>query len=152
MSMNSKSLVIKETDYAWSGVERKDYKTDGQNFKDIHRYTLLADEHPELNSQTRYFEMQPGGYSSLEYHRHPHSVIVIRGRGHVVLNNEINEISAFDVVYITPDTIHQFHADEGEPLGFICIVDRYRDRPVVPSDEDIRRMIQSEEVLNKIKK
>ncbi|WP_340106054.1 cupin domain-containing protein [Rhodohalobacter sp. 8-1] len=150
--MNSKSLVIKETDYAWSGVERKDYKTDGQNFKDIHRYTLLADEHPALNAQTRYFEMQPGGYSSLEYHRHPHSVIVIRGRGHVLLNNEINEISAFDVVYISPETIHQFHADEGEPLGFICIVDRYRDRPVVPSDAEIKRVIDSEEVLNKIKK
>lgn len=150
--MSSKSSVIKETDYSWSGVERKDYKTDGQNFKDIHRYTLLAEEHPELNSETRYFEMQPGGYSSLEYHRHPHSVIIIRGSGHVILNNEITKISAFDVIYISPETIHQFHADDGEPLGFICIVDRYRDRPVVPDDDKIRSTITSGEVLNKIRK
>jgi len=150
--MSNNSSVIKEKDYIWSGVERKDYKTNGQNFNDIHRYTLLAEEYPELNSETRYFEMQPRGYSSLEYHRHPHSVIIIRGRGHVILNNEINEISSFDVVYISPDTIHQFHADEGEPLGFICIVDRYRDRPVVPDDDKIRSIITSEKVLNKIRK
>ena len=150
--MNSKSIVIKENNYSWSGVERKDYKTDTQNFKDIHRYTLLSDEHPALNSETRYFEIQSGGYSSLEYHRHPHSVIVIRGKGHVILNNEIKKISAFDVVYISPDTIHQFHADDGAELGFICIVDRYRDRPVVPSDEKIRERISSEKVLDKIRK
>lgn len=150
--MSSKSGVIKEKDFSWKGIDRKDYKTDGQNFKDIHRYTLLADEHPDLNSQTRYFEIQPGGYSSLEYHRHPHSVVIIRGRGHVILNNEIKEISAFDVVYISPDTIHQFHADENEPLGFICIVDRYRDRPAVPDDDKIKSIIDSEKVLNKIKK
>ncbi len=150
--MSSKSAVIKDDKFSWKGVERKDYKTDGHNFKDIHRYTLLSDEHPELNSETRYFEIQPGGYSSLEYHRHPHSVIIIRGKGHVILNNEISEISAFDVVYISPDTIHQFHADDGAELGFICIVDRYRDRPAVPSDEKIRSMIDSEEVLDKIRK
>jgi quercetin dioxygenase-like cupin family protein len=150
--MGKNSAVINEKNFSWSGVERKDYKTDGENFKDIHRFTLLGDEHPELNSQTRYFEIQPGGYSSLEYHRHPHSVIVIRGRGHVILNNEVNEISAFDVVYISPDTIHQFHADDGEPLGFICVVDRYRDRPVIPSDEKIKEMIDSDEVLHKIRK
>lgn len=152
MSSSSKSLVIKENNYSWSGVERKDYKTDTRNFKNIHRYTLLSDEHPALNSQTRYFEIQQGGYSSLEYHRHPHSVIIIRGKGHVILNNEIQEISAFDVVYISPETIHQFYADRGSELGFICIVDRYRDRPVVPDDEKIKSIISSEKVLDKIRK
>ena len=50
--MSSKSIVIKDDKFSWKGVERKDYKTDGHNFKDIHRYTLLSDEHPELNSET----------------------------------------------------------------------------------------------------
>lgn len=152
MSTDRRSIVIKEKEFNWSGVERKDYKTDTDNFKDIHRYTLLGDEHPELNTQTRYFEIQPGGYSSLEYHRHPHSVVIIRGRGHVILNNELREISAFDAIYVAPNTIHQFHADEDEPLGFICVVDRYRDRPEIPSDEQISRLIESEKVLDKIRK
>ncbi len=133
-------------------MEKKEYKTDTNNFKDIHRYTLLGDEYSELNFQTRYFEIQPGGYSSLEYHRHPHSVVIIKGSGSVILNNELTEISPFDVVFISPQTIHQFHADREEPLGFICTVDRYRDRPVKPDEDKITEVIHSESILKKISK
>lgn len=150
--MNKKSKVLRHKDFSWTGVEKKEYKTDTNNFKDIHRYTLLGDEYSELNFQTRYFEIQPGGYSSLEYHRHPHSVVIIKGSGSVVLNNELIEISRFDVVYISPQTIHQFHADNEEPLGFICTVDRYRDRPVIPDEDKIIEVIHSENILKKIGK
>ena len=150
--MNSKSTVLKSDDFSWKGGEKKVYKTETQNFKDIHRYTLLGEEFKELNSETRYFEIQPGGYSSLEYHRHPHSVVIIRGSGSVILNNELKEISSFDVVYISPETIHQFHADNDEPLGFICMVDRYRDRPSVPDEDKITEVIKSQKILKKIKK
>lgn len=150
--MNKKSTVLKSDDFSWQGVERKTYKTDTTSFKDIHRYTLLGDDYSDLNVQTRYFEIQPGGYSSLEFHRHPHSVIIIRGRGEVILNNELKKIHPFDVVYISPETIHQFHAAEKEPLGFICVVDRYRDRPAIPDDSKITEVIQSEKILKKIKK
>ena len=150
--MPNKSKVIEAEQYNWQDVEKKIYKTDTQNFKDIHRFTLLGDDIPELNFQTRYFEMQPGGYSSLEQHRHPHSVIVIRGSGSLVLGNEIFELGMHDVVYISPETIHQFHADRNEPLGFICIVDRYRDLPSIPSDETIQQEITSQKVLEKIQK
>lgn len=150
--MNKKSTVLKNKNYSWAGVEKKEYKTNTNNFKDIHRYTLLGDEYSELNFQTRYFEIQSGGYSSLEYHRHPHSVVIIKGKGSVILDNELIEISRFDVVFISPQTIHQFHADNGEPLGFICTVDRYRDRPVIPDDDKISEVIRSENILKIIRK
>lgn len=150
--MSNKSKVIKAENYSWNGVERKQYKTNTKNFKDIHRYTLLSDDISALNSETRYFEIQPGGYSSLELHRHPHSVVIIRGSGTLVLENDLHELNLHDVVFIAPETIHQFHADNNEPLGFICIVDRYRDRPAIPDDETIRRRITSEKVLKKIQK
>ncbi|MEX2462919.1 MAG: cupin domain-containing protein [Balneolaceae bacterium] len=150
--MNNRSKVIKSDQSHWQGVEKKVYKTDTDNFKDIHRFTLLGEEIQELNFQTRYFEIGPGGYSSLEKHRHPHSVIIIRGSGSVILDNDLIPIQTHDVVYIAPQTIHQFHADGSEELGFICIVDRHRDRPAIPDDETIRRVITSPDVLNKIKK
>ena len=150
--MSNGSKVIHSDNYQWKGVEKKEYKTDTQNFRDIHRVTLLGDDIDELNSQTRYFEIQAGGYSSLEKHQHPHSVVIIRGSGTVVLGNEMVSINSHDVVYIAPETIHQFHADRKEELGFICIVDRYRDRPVIPDDDTIKKEITSVEVLNKIKK
>ncbi|MFO7846171.1 MAG: cupin domain-containing protein [Balneolaceae bacterium] len=150
--MEKSSAVIKSDGYTWEGIKKKEYKTEGTNFKQIHRYTLLGDEYRDLNTQTRYFEIQPGGYSSLESHRHPHSVVVIRGKGEVILDNSITELKTHDVVFIAPETIHQFHASSKEPLGFICVVDRYRDRPVIPSDETISRVITDEKILKKIQK
>lgn len=150
--MGNSSKVIKASGSGWQGVERKRYKTDTNNFRDIHRYSLLGDETKDLNFQTRYFEIQPGGYSSLEQHRHPHSVVIIRGSGSLILDNEIHELNTHDVVYISPETIHQFHADKRDPLGFICIVDRYRDKPVIPNEESITKKIHSSEVRKKIQK
>jgi len=150
--MAEKSKVIKSKNFEWESVDKKIYKTDTDNFKDIHRYSLLGEKEKELNFQTRYFEIKPGGYSSLEKHRHPHSVVIIRGRGTVILDNEAIEIAGHDVVYISPETIHQFHADRGEPLGFLCVVDRYRDRPEIPDDTQIDQKITDSEVKARIRK
>jgi quercetin dioxygenase-like cupin family protein len=152
--MKNRSKIIKNNNFHWEGVENKQYKTEGTNFKDITRYSLLgeAEDEWELNSQTRYFEIQPGGYSSLEYHRHPHSVVIIRGKGSMVLGDEIHELGLHDVIFISPETLHQFHADKDDYLGFLCVVDRYRDKPSVPSQEMINKNLASKpEVLNKCK-
>jgi quercetin dioxygenase-like cupin family protein len=143
--MKNNSKVIPCTGFNWTGIERKEYKTGTTNFKDIHRFSLLGEgtgEH-ELNMQTRYFEIAPGGYSSLEIHRHPHSVVIIRGKGTLVLGDEVFDLGLHDVVYISPETIHQFLADKGEPLGFLCIVDRYRDKPSIPTDEQVNLLVGS---------
>lgn len=151
-AMSDQSRVIRNKNFEWESAERKVYKTDTDNFKDIHRYSLLGETEKDLNFQTRYFEIQPGGYSSLEKHRHPHTVIIIRGKGTVILGNSLREVQLHDVVYISPEIIHQFHADIDETLGFICVVDRYRDKPVIPGDEAIDEQITSEKVRNKIRK
>ncbi|HKK43915.1 MAG TPA: cupin domain-containing protein [Balneolaceae bacterium] len=152
--MENKSKVIKSNDYRWESVERKKYKDNTSCYKGVHRYSLLGEKEDEqtLNFQTRYFEVEAGGYTSFEYHRHPHSVVIIRGRGTVILGDSLRELSLHDVVFIAPETLHQFHADKGEPLGFICIVDRYRDRPTLPDDEKLQKDIHSEEVRIKIQR
>lgn len=150
--MKSNSKIIESTSQGWNGVEPKKYKTKGSNFKSVTRYSLLDDETSALNTHTRYFEIESDGYSSLEMHRHPHSVIVLKGSGTVILDNQVSEINTHDVIYIAPETIHQFQADRGKVLGFLCIVDRYRDKPVIPSDDFIRANIHSEKVLKKIRK
>jgi quercetin dioxygenase-like cupin family protein len=123
--------VIREDSFRWSDVPLREYKTGGGHFKAIHRQTLLGEGTDEqaLDCVTRYFEIQPGGYSSLERHRHPHSVMVIRGRGRVLLEDEVHTVSPFDCVYVSPWTVHQFQATDDEPLGFLCVVTRDRDRP-----------------------
>lgn len=133
--MAERSKVIRQQDFQWSGIVRKEYKADGSHFRDIVRHTLLGEASDEkaLKSVLRYFEIQPGGYSSLERHQHPHMVVIVRGRGRVILDDTVEPVGYLDCVYVAPGTLHQFHAAEGEPLGFLCIVDRERDRPVLPT-------------------
>lgn len=129
--MSERSKVIKCAAFRWAGVPAAEYKPDPALFKDVIRQTLVGEGAGEERTSilTRYFEVQPGGYSTLEHHEHRHTVVVLRGRGTVRLGAETHEIAPFDAVYVTPHTVHQFRAAEDEPLGFLCIVERVRDRP-----------------------
>ncbi len=131
--MRKRSKVIRCRSYRWEGIELKAYKAESAPFRDVTRQTLLGEGPGEsgLRFITRYFEVQPGGYSTLELHRHRHAVIVLRGTGRVVLGDESYDIAPFDCVYVAPETPHQFRATGLEPLGFLCAVDRVRDRPQV---------------------
>lgn len=133
MPMHDQSKVLSFRKFRWSGVEKSEYRSDDrERYRDVTRQTLLGDGEGEraLTFVTRYFEIQPGGYSSLERHRHPHTVLIIRGGGRVTLGDESYRIKPFDCVYVAPNTPHQFQAIGDKPLGFICVVDRERDRPV----------------------
>lgn len=128
------SRVIRGEDFHWAGVAVRAYQAEGGHagrFRGVTRQTLLGEGPGEedLNFITRYFEVEPGGFSSLELHRHPHCVIVVRGHGHVVLGEESVAIAPLDVVHVGSETVHQFRAAADQPLGFLCIVDRDRDRP-----------------------
>ncbi len=144
--------IIRARNFRWD-VPLKEYKTEGTGFRDITRQTLLGEGEGEerLNFLTRYFEVQPGGYSSLEHHEHPHAVLIIRGEGEVILQDRVELLHLHDCVYISPHTWHQFHATGQEPLGFLCIVDRQRDRPQIPGAEDLETMREQPEVARRLR-
>ena len=147
--MADPSKIIRSNNFAWPAVPRKEYKGGTTGFKGVSRFVLSgeADDERGLNFQTRYFEVRQGGYSTLERHRHPHTVVVVRGSGSMILGNRYEKLESFDAVYISSGTVHQFHADKGETLGFICVVDRYRDRPEIPADEkDLENWLPDPEV------
>ncbi|MEO8277400.1 MAG: cupin domain-containing protein [Thermoanaerobaculia bacterium] len=129
--MSRRSKVLPVDAHRWP-VALKPYKDGGDLFRDVTRQTLLGEGEGEeaLSFLTRYFEVAPGGFSSLERHQHPHAVVVVRGRGTVQLGEENFPLGPLDCVYVAPGEPHQFRADRGEPLGFLCTVDRDRDRPV----------------------
>ena len=77
----------------------------------------------------RYFEIEPGGYSSLEKHLHAHIVIGARGHGVLVLGSRRESLSPMDVACIGALEPHQLRNESSEPFGFFCIVDHDRDRP-----------------------
>ena len=91
MASGDKTIHRKATDYRWEGVEELPYKEDDRAlFKSITRQVLFSD--PQLHGELRYFEMAPGGFSTLERHEHMHAVLVLRGRGHCLVGGEIRAI------------------------------------------------------------
>lgn len=116
--------------FRWDGVEVAAYKQDGAHFRDVTRQVLFAGE--GLDCELRYFEIAPGGWSSLERHEHVHAVMVIRGEGRALVGDRILDLATHDLVRVPPRTWHQFRAADAAPLGFLCLVPCGRDRPERP--------------------
>ncbi len=126
-------------DFGWDGVERLRYKDEGlAPFRDITRQVLFAQ--PDQDCELRYFEIAPGGYSTLERHEHTHAVLILRGRGTVHLGAREEPVAEHDLVTVDPLTWHQFRADAGCALGLLCLVSKTRDRPQLPTEEEAERL------------
>jgi mannose-6-phosphate isomerase-like protein (cupin superfamily) len=125
--------------FRWDGVEMRPYKEDERAlYKAITRQVLFSD--PKMAGELRYFEVAPGGFSTLERHDHMHGVLILRGSGHCLVGDEVKSLSTNDLVTIAPMTWHQFRASKGEPLGFLCMVNAERDKPQLPTADDVARL------------
>jgi quercetin dioxygenase-like cupin family protein len=118
--------------FRWEGIEETPYKRAG-DWEGVTRVPLAAPAGFEL----RYFEIAPGGYSSLEKHEHPHVVIALRGRGRALIGREVVEMAPFDLVQTAPLEPHRWVNAGDEPFGFLCTVDVERDRPQPLSADEL---------------
>jgi quercetin dioxygenase-like cupin family protein len=125
--------------HRWRGVDIQAYKQEGSApFRDVTRQTLFDDA--TLDCQLRYFEVAPGGHTTLERHEHAHAVVIQRGAGRCLIGDTIYDVAPFDLVHVPPHTWHQFRANADAPLGFLCMVNAKRDRPELPRAEDLARL------------
>ncbi|MCC6346380.1 MAG: cupin domain-containing protein [Nitrospirales bacterium] len=115
--------------YTWSGIQTESYKPKGGSWLDIARNVLIGNQGETARFHFRYFEIAPGGFSSLELHRHEHVVVCIRGRGKVRMGSKRYTLGYLDTAYIAPDTAHQLSNPFHEPFGFFCVVNARRDKP-----------------------
>ncbi|MGA1795281.1 MAG: RuBisCO large subunit C-terminal-like domain-containing protein [bacterium] len=113
----------------WEGIEKSPYKAEGGRFQGITRTELYEPESGEAGFDVRYFEIEPGGFSSLERHEHIHLVIGARGRGEVRIADRWHTIFPHDIARIPRDSPHQLRNRGASIFGFYCIVDHVRDRP-----------------------
>src|ERR1700754_2591797 len=94
--------------FAWEGLSATPYKDDpgrerGMAWRGISRTTLVRGPF-----EVRYFEIAPGGFSSLEKHEHEHAVFAVRGRGRALIGLEIVELAPLDLVETTPWQPHRW--------------------------------------------
>ncbi|MFM7780874.1 MAG: cupin domain-containing protein [Alphaproteobacteria bacterium] len=135
--------------FGWENVPVLSYK-EGGPYKDVTRQ-ILFEGAESLPVQWRYFEVQPGGHSTLERHEHIHWVLILRGRGACLVGDEITDIAEHDLVEIAPLQWHQFRAAEDAPLGFLCLVAAERDRPQLPSEDDLTALRQNAKIADFIR-
>jgi quercetin dioxygenase-like cupin family protein len=139
------SVHVRQTDpFRWAGIPVAPYKVAGTHYAGITRQ-LLFEGGEGLGCQLRYFEIEPGGYSSLERHHHAHAIIVIRGPGRALVGDRVVDLGVNDLVRVPPLTWHQFRADDS-PLGFLCMVDCARDVPERP-DGDALAALRSDPAI-----
>ncbi len=134
--MDDSHPIRKHTgNFHWEAVNVLSYKQEGAApFRDVTRQVLFDSADPP--AQLRYFEVAPGGWTTLERHEHVHAVMVIRGRGQCLVGDKAYDIGTHDLVSVPPMTWHQFRSTPDEPLGFLCLVASERDRPQLPSDAE----------------
>jgi quercetin dioxygenase-like cupin family protein len=116
-------------DYSWSGVRTERYKCPDGTWDSVLRRTLVGLKGEHTKFHLRYFEVAPGGHTSLETHRHEHVVVVVRGRGRCRIGRKTHDVDFLDTLYIPPDAEHQLENPTDEPFGFFCVVDARRDQP-----------------------
>jgi len=137
---------LKFDDYRWSGVEVKKYKDENNTWLDVCRQVIAGKYGEKTKFHLRYFEIAPGGYSTLEKHKHEHVVICVRGKGKAIAGDEVYEMNFMDVLYIGSNVVHQFVNDSNEPFGFFCIVDAKRDKPKLLTKKEILELLKNEKL------
>jgi quercetin dioxygenase-like cupin family protein len=141
--------------FSWSGVSPTTYADEhsdnaGRSWRDTTRHIIKGKEDGGT-FDVRYFEVAPGGFTSLECHEHIHSVICVRGHGYAVVGSSTHDVSAFDHIYVPANTPHQFVNSGDEPFGFLCIVDSERDRPRALTAAELETLRCTPDVAAKIR-
>ncbi|WP_051324510.1 cupin domain-containing protein [Candidatus Solirubrobacter pratensis] len=127
--------------FEWEGVTARAYKDDpgsarGMAWQGLTRHTLVRAPEAGVSFEVRYFEIAPGGFSSLEKHEHVHVVVAARGSGRALVGDTVVELAAMDIVETPPWAPHRWINTGDEPFGFLCTVEGERDKPQPVSDAE----------------
>lgn len=106
--------------FTWEDVATKLYP--GKAGSQVTKQELISARDGAGKFAVRYFEVAPKGHTSLDNHEHDHGVVVLRGRGIVLLKDKKYEIGFGDTIYIEPFETHQFENHSDEPFGFLCVI------------------------------
>jgi len=145
MELDRKGVARFRDGYSWEGIEELVYKQDGKvSFKDISRQILHKDS--GLSCELRFFDIKPGGYSTFERHEHVHAVMILHGAGKCLVGDEVRDVGAYDLVTVPSMTWHQFRAAADSSMGFLCMVNVDRDRPQVPTRNELEELRTNPEI------
>lgn len=83
---------------------------------------MVGREHGAPHFALRHFSVEDGGHTPHHQHDYEHEVFIVSGTGTLHLAGTDHPLKAGDVAYVPADTDHQFRADRGQELSFLCLV------------------------------
>lgn len=95
---------------------------DMEGVKDTSMAVMVGRDDTAPNFAIRQFRVEPGGHTPRHAHDFEHEVYVLDGAGEVLLDGEYRPITRGDVLYVPAEEEHQFRANAGEALRFLCMV------------------------------
>ncbi len=73
------------------------------------------------NFAMRHFTVEPGGHTPRHSHDYEHEVYVVAGAARIEQADEFDDLGPGDVVFVRPNTTHQFVNTGSEPFVFLCL-------------------------------
>jgi quercetin dioxygenase-like cupin family protein len=104
----------------YQGVPTTEYRSEAA--PGVIRHVLVGKNEGAKDFIVRYFTVPPGGHTAYDQHEHQHGVVVIQGRGRVLLGDTWHEIGVGDAVFTDTNEVHQFEAAGDGPLAFVCVI------------------------------
>ena len=90
--------------------------------KDVGIRVLISKADGAQNFAMRMFEVQPGGHTPLHTHSNEHEVFILEGRGLLVYKGGEYRFESGHVIFVEPDSEHQFKNTGNTVLKFLCLI------------------------------
>ena len=94
--------------------------------KDCSMRMLVGRDDGAPNFSMRHFTIAPNGHTPHHQHDYEHELIVLRGEGVVMDDDQPRPIRAGDAIYVQPNHRHQFRNTGDEALEVVCLVPGHR--------------------------
>jgi len=95
---------------------------DMEGVKDASMQILIGEAENSPTAIMRRFKVEAGGYTPKHTHDYEHVVFVLSGKGTLYASNGEFDLQTGTHLIVDPNEIHQFKADCGEQLEFLCII------------------------------
>jgi quercetin dioxygenase-like cupin family protein len=125
--IHRQSAVDHTDKWAYADVPVREYRADA--VKGVTKQVLVGVEEGASDFIVRYFTVPPGGRTAYDQHEHQHGVVIVQGKGRVLLGDQWHDIAAGDSVFTDTNEIHQFETVGDQLLGFICVIPTWAEHP-----------------------
>ncbi len=97
-------------------------KVEMEGVRDAYIQWLISDKDGAPNFAMRRFIVKAGGYTPFHHHPYEHEVLILSGKGQVIIGNNAYDVHSGSVVFVPPDVMHQFRNSGNGDLEFICVI------------------------------